>query len=101
MNRAEEFKARQSRAPERSSLREERSDNVTQKSDCNVYRKFSISIFNIDTMSGDDGGGDTPVPIPNTAVKPSSADGTCPEGDRESRTLPGRQSLRIAEDFAP
>ena len=40
-------------------------------------------------MSGDDGGGDTPVPIPNTAVKPSSADGTCPEGDRESRTLPG------------
>src|SRR5262249_30804239 len=26
--------------------------------------------------SGGDGGGDTPVPIPNTAVKPSSADGT-------------------------
>ena len=25
---------------------------------------------------GDDGGGATPVPIPNTAVKPSSADGT-------------------------
>src|SRR5262245_36417886 len=26
--------------------------------------------------SGGDGGGETPVPIPNTAVKPSSADGT-------------------------
>lgn len=43
--------------------------------------------------SGDDGGGDTPVPIPNTAVKPSSADGTCPEGDWESRTLPGGDFL--------
>jgi len=27
-------------------------------------------------ISGGYGGGDTPVPIPNTAVKPSSADGT-------------------------
>jgi hypothetical protein len=27
-------------------------------------------------MSGDDSGGDPPVPIPNTEVKPSSADGT-------------------------
>lgn len=42
-------------------------------------------------MSGDDGGGDTPVPMPNTAVKPSSADGTCSAGSRESRTLPGEQ----------
>src|SRR5437016_13059600 len=29
-----------------------------------------------DPVSGGDGGGETPVPIPNTAVKPSSADGT-------------------------
>lgn len=42
-------------------------------------------------MSGDDGGGDTPVPIPNTAVKPSSANGTCSAGSRESRTSPGEQ----------
>ncbi len=27
-------------------------------------------------LSGGNGGGETPVPIPNTAVKPSSADGT-------------------------
>jgi hypothetical protein len=25
---------------------------------------------------GDDGGGDTPLPIPNREVKPASADGT-------------------------
>ena len=29
-------------------------------------------------VSGDHGGGETPVPIPNTEVKPSSADGTAP-----------------------
>ena len=39
--------------------------------------------------SGDDSGGDPRVPIPNTTVKPSSADGTWTEGSRESRTLPG------------
>jgi hypothetical protein len=44
----------------------------------------------IDSLSGDDGGGDTLVPIPNTTVKPSSANGTCSEGSRESRTSPGR-----------
>ena len=27
-------------------------------------------------ISGGHGGGETPVPIPNTAVKPTSADGT-------------------------
>ena len=48
--------------------------------------------FQYPYKSGDDGGGATPVPMPNTAVKPSSADGTCPEGDRESRTLPGGRS---------
>ena len=31
-------------------------------------------------VSGRHSGGETPVPIPNTAVKPSSADGTKPEG---------------------
>ena len=39
-------------------------------------------------ISGDHGGGATPVPIPNTAVKPTSADGTWGETPWESRTSP-------------
>ena len=37
--------------------------------------------------SGDDGGGVTPVPIPNTEVKSSSVDGTWRVAAWESRTL--------------
>jgi hypothetical protein len=37
---------------------------------------------------GDHGEGETPVPIPNTEVKPFSADGTAWATVRESRTLP-------------
>ena len=33
--------------------------------------------------------GVTPVPMPNTAVKPSTADGTARETVWESRSLPG------------
>ena len=33
--------------------------------------------------------GDTPVPMPNTAVKPSTADGTARVASWESRSLPG------------
>ena len=40
------------------------------------------------TLSGDDGEGVPPVPIPNTEVKPFSADGTWLETARESRSLP-------------
>ena len=40
------------------------------------------------TDFGGHGGGVTPVPIPNTEVKPSSADGTWDECPRESRTPP-------------
>ena len=39
-------------------------------------------------VSGGNSGGVTPVPIPNTEVKPSSADGTAREAVWESRTLP-------------
>ena len=39
-------------------------------------------------ISGGYGGGVTPVPIPNTAVKPSSADGTWDASPRESRSPP-------------
>src|SRR5690606_38799492 len=41
--------------------------------------------------SGGYSGGDPPVPIPNTEVKPSSADGTGGGSPRESRSLPGGQ----------
>ena len=42
---------------------------------------------------GGDGGGVPHVPIPNTTVKPSSADGTWTEGSWESRTLPSKEPL--------
>ena len=44
------------------------------------------------SFPGGDGGGVTPVPISNTEVKPSSADGTALETRWESRTLPGFSS---------
>ena len=40
-------------------------------------------------FSGDNGEGETPDPIPNSEVKPFSADGTARETVWESRTLPG------------
>jgi hypothetical protein len=39
-------------------------------------------------FSGGHSGGGTPLPIPNRAVKPASADGTRGESPRESRTPP-------------
>ncbi len=42
---------------------------------------------------GDDGGGEPRVPIPNTTVKPSSADGTWTAGSWESRTLPSEPTF--------
>jgi len=38
---------------------------------------------------GDYGEGEPPVPIPNTAVKPLRADGTCRATGWESRSSPG------------
>ena len=43
---------------------------------------------------GGDRRGETPVPIPNTVVKPSTADGTCLKRGRESMKLPGLISSR-------
>jgi hypothetical protein len=40
------------------------------------------------SRKGDDGGGDTPLPIPNREVKPASADGTARETSWESRSSP-------------
>ena len=46
---------------------------------------------------GEDSGRDTPVPISNTEVKSSSADGTMGESPWESRYSPVR--LYIVESF--
>src|SRR5690606_19392740 len=43
---------------------------------------------NFTPFSGAYSGGETPVPIPNTAVKPSSADGTARATGWESRSAP-------------
>jgi hypothetical protein len=40
-----------------------------------LWKLFAERLFEIE-FSGDSGEGETPVPIPNTAVKPLSADGT-------------------------
>ena len=48
-----------------------------------VSLSFSVEFL------GDSSEGETPVPIPNTEVKPLSPDGTALETVWESRTLPG------------
>ena len=52
--------------------------------------KAGCAVFRVRTLdnSGGDSERDPPVPIPNTEVKPFSADGTWLETARESRTLP-------------
>lgn len=52
--------------------------------------RIQFSRNNILELFGDNGGGEPHVPISNTTVKPSSADGTWTEGSWESRTLPSR-----------
>jgi hypothetical protein len=51
-------------------------------------------------FSGDSSEGETPVPIPNTAVKPLSADGTAATRPWESGSLPGSNlfEARAASD---
>jgi hypothetical protein len=49
-------------------------------------------------LSGDNGEGDPPVPIPNTAVKPFSVDGTWTAGSWESRSLPVKKKELIKRD---
>src|SRR5215210_5610886 len=52
------------------------------------------------TVSGGYGEGETPLPIPNRAVKPLSADGTWPARARESRTPPDF-SRRLGDVWTP
>ena len=55
----------------------------------------------IQKISGDNSERDPPVPIPNTEVKPLSADGTWLATARESRTSPGsRERLERQECFS-
>ena len=56
---------------------------------------FEEGMDDDENISGDDNGEAPPVPIPNTEVKLSSADGTWMEASWESRSLPGglRSSL--------
>ena len=81
-------------------LRKFRSKNAVQLSGCEGkgtekgFRKFRKEKF---TISGDDGEGVPPVPIPNTEVKPFSADGTWLDTARESRTLPESKYSSVAQ----
>ena len=49
------------------------------------------------TVPGGLAGGATPVPIPNTEVKPSKADVTAAARQWESRTLPGYKKKPAGE----
>ena len=53
-----------------------------------VFIVKEMKFFKKNTVSGDNSGGATPVPIPNTEVKPSCADGTAGVTLWESRSLP-------------
>ncbi len=59
------------------------------------YESRAMLFDTIMSFPGDFSGGATPVPIPNTAVKPSSPDGTAWVTVWESRTLPGINSIQI------
>ena len=50
--------------------------------------------------SGDNGERVPPVPIPNTEVKPFSADGTWLETARESRSLPDPKLKELSKSWA-
>ena len=54
-----------------------------------VPARVKSGISKVKSFPGGDGRRVTPVPISNTEVKPSSADGTALETGWESRTLPG------------
>ena len=56
---------------------------------CSRLRRLRHLLFARREISGDHSGGETPVPIPNTAVKPTSADGTALATGWKSRSLPG------------
>ena len=61
-----------------------------------VSRAVPVSLVSRKNVPGGITGGATPVPIPNTEVKPSKADDTAAVRQWESRTLPGyKKSLLV------
>ena len=72
--------ARLSKRCKQASDAKQRSDPKRQNAAIAVPNKFTISGGNDERV--------TPVPIPNTEVKPLSADGTWLDTARESRSLP-------------
>ena len=60
----------------------------TEKSRKEIGSDMSIDFRNGSEIPGGYSGGVTPVPIPNTEVKPSSADYTAAAMQWESKTLP-------------
>ena len=50
---------------------------------------LGVRTAQLNRVSGDYAGGETPLPIPNRAVKPAEADGTWGEIPWESRKSPG------------
>src|SRR5690606_39305169 len=68
------------------SMKEQLGDNDARGvADVDLQRRERLPLTD---FSGDYGGGATPDPIPNSVVKPSSADGTAGGTLWESRTLP-------------
>ena len=65
--------------------------SFSQKNTCRVYwdQNQHCNMVLGDISPGAYSGEATPVPISNTVVKVSSADGTIPEPVWESRTVPG------------
>jgi hypothetical protein len=61
--------------------------NRGERSSAINVERLTISVFK--DVPGGLTGGATPVPIPNTEVKPSKADDTAAVRQWESRTLPG------------
>ena len=65
---------------------------LQENSLCSVFRvqAQTVGVFN---------GEGPPVPIPNTAVKLTSADNTCLETDREDRSTPTQSSREITREL--
>jgi hypothetical protein len=60
-----------------------------------ITHKINTAVTWQPEISGGDGERVTPVPIPNTEVKPFCADGTWRETSRESRSLPDLKNTQL------
>ena len=68
---------------------------------CLTYEGFTLFSFEgaITHLVGVSNGEGPPVPIPNTAVKLTSADNTCLETDREDRSTPTQKLSRNSREL--